>query len=312
MQQILILTGISGSGKSTYARQFVLDNPGWLRINRDDLRKSIIPGTLNEYWQQDKNYINRIETLVNDLQRSAIVEALQRGWNLLIDNTHLKQKYINDLLKVFDDFEVEIHFKLIEIPIEEAIERDKNRQDVVSEKVIREQFGKLQILKKNFDFNKIIHNTPKSPPVLEQDATLPKCVLVDIDGTVATRANRSPFDWKRVGEDLPKMNVINLVKSLKNHDYKIIFFSGRDNICHPESSAWLSQYFGWDEGKDFLLFMRPENDNRKDSIIKKELFDLHIRDKYFVEMVVDDRDQVVAMWRKELGLTCLQVDYGNF
>jgi len=42
------------------------------------------------------------------------------------------------------------------------------------------------------------------------------------------------------------------------------------------------------------------------------MFETHIRNKYFVEMVIDDRDQVVAMWRKELGLTCLQVDYGDF
>jgi hypothetical protein len=58
--------------------------------------------------------------------------------------------------------------------------------------------------------------------------------------------------------------------------------------------------------------MRAEKDNRKDSIIKRELFDKHIRDKYHVDFVLDDRDQVVRMWRRELGLTCLQVNYGNF
>jgi len=33
---------------------------------------------------------------------------------------------------------------------------------------------------------------------------------------------------------------------------------------------------------------------------------------YFVEFVVDDRQQVVDMWRRTLGLTCVQVDYGDF
>jgi hypothetical protein len=28
--------------------------------------------------------------------------------------------------------------------------------------------------------------------------------------------------------------------------------------------------------------------------------------------VIDDRNQVVDMWRMELGLVCLQVDYGDF
>jgi hypothetical protein len=58
--------------------------------------------------------------------------------------------------------------------------------------------------------------------------------------------------------------------------------------------------------------MRKNNDQRKDSIIKFELFENHIKDKYYVELVVDDRQQVVDMWRRKLGLTCLQVDYGDF
>lgn len=58
------------------------------------------------------------------------------------------------------------------------------------------------------------------------------------------------------------------------------------------------------------LLMRPKKDNRKDSVIKKELFD-KIKDKYNIQYVFDDRDQVVEMWR-ELGLTCLKVADGNF
>jgi hypothetical protein len=58
--------------------------------------------------------------------------------------------------------------------------------------------------------------------------------------------------------------------------------------------------------------MRGHRDQRKDSIIKRELFDGHVRGRFYVEAVIDDRNQVVDMWRRELGLTCLQVDYGDF
>ena len=58
--------------------------------------------------------------------------------------------------------------------------------------------------------------------------------------------------------------------------------------------------------------MRKTEDVRKDAIVKKEFFDTHIRDKYFVKYVLDDRNQVVDMWRLELGLACLQVNYGDF
>ncbi|MDJ1470019.1 AAA family ATPase [Cytophagaceae bacterium YF14B1] len=312
MQQVLILTGISGSGKSTFAKQFVQDNPNWLRINRDDLRKSILTVSLNDYWTWDVKAINRIEMLVNELQETAIQKALDRGWNVLIDNTHIRQKYINELVNVISNYKVEIRFKLIEISLEEAIERDKQRLDVVGERIIREQYEKLRILKKNFNFDKVITPQPEITITLEQDESLPKCVLVDIDGTVAKMNGRMAYDWKRVGEDLPKWNVINVVKSLKNHGYHIIFFSGRDGICHNETSAWITQYFDWTEKEHFQLFLRTPKDQRKDSIVKKEMFETYIRNKYFVEMVIDDRDQVVAMWRKDLGLTCLQVDYGNF
>ena len=313
MQQVLILTGISGSGKSTFAKQFVQENPNWLRVNRDELRKSILATDLNAYWKNENpEYRQRIETLVSELQRTAIYEALRRGWNVLVDNTHIRQKYLNELLKMLENFAVEIRFKLLEVPLETAIARDAARPDVVGEAVIREQYGKLQILKRNFNFENSIKNTVQTPAVLLQDGMLPKCVLVDIDGTVAQMDGRRPFEWHRVGEDKPKWNVINLVKSLKNHGYRIIFFSGRDGVCHADTSAWLTRHFGWHENADFRLFMPAEKDQRKDSIVKKELFGQHIRGKHFVEMVIDDRDQVVAMWRKELGLTCLQVDYGDF
>ncbi len=338
MQQILILIGISGSGKSTFAKQFCSENPNYLRINRDDSRKSILGISLNEYWKKDKEYQYKIENLVNELQETGICAALSSGLDLLIDNTHLKISYINQLVKFLQSFDVEIQFKLIDTNLIECIERDKLRTDVVGEEFIRLQDQRLQTMKYNFDFSKVIKtrefpqkitNNTKNISNLKknttikvfsysndkfsrlQDENLPKCILVDIDGTVAEKGNRSPFEWLRVGEDKPKRNIIGLVKNLNKLGYEIIFFSGRDAICRQQSIDWLCLYFEW-QANDFQLFMRAEKDSRKDSIVKKELFIQHIENKYFVDFILDDRDQVVEMWRKELGLTCLQVEYGNF
>ena len=57
--------------------------------------------------------------------------------------------------------------------------------------------------------------------------------------------------------------------------------------------------------------MRKTGDNRKDCIVKRELFDAHIKDKYYIDFILDDRNQVVNMWR-ELGFTVMQVADGNF
>jgi len=47
------------------------------------------------------------------------------------------------------------------------------------------------------------------------------------------------------------------------------------------------------------LHMRKTDDVRKDSVVKKELYDEFIKDKYNVRFVIDDRPQVVRM-RREL------------
>ncbi len=313
MKHVLILTGLSGSGKSTFARRFCAENPNWLRVNRDDLRRSLLPISLAEYWQtwsdRDKN---RIELLVNELQKTVILDGLSRGWHVLIDNTNLKLSYLNEFRKLLTEHfdEVEIRYQLIETPLGECIQRDKYRDDSVGEAVIRKQAEQLAILKKNFKFQTEIL-TRSAAFLREQDPSLPRCVLVDIDGTVADRGDRSPFDWHRVGIDTPKWPIIRLVQAMRASGYAIVFFSGRDAVCRPETIAWLNQYFGW-QSSDYELFMRPERDNRKDSIVKHELFDRHIAGRYYVEFVVDDRQQVVDMWRRTLGLTCVQVDYGDF
>jgi predicted kinase len=312
--RLLIMVGISGSGKSTWARQFVLDNPRYLRLGRDELRRSILPVPLGEFWQWDDVRKNRIERLVSDLEKAALLAALDKGWNVVLDNTHLRQKYINDVLKSVANYTLTVDFQVIETPLDEAIRRDRARPDVVGEAVIREQMNRFQVLKKQVDLTR----TFTFPLPLEraepmtQRPDLPRCILVDIDGTVALMRNRSPFDWARVGEDRPNAPVLAVVRAMRAAGCAVIFLSGRDAVCRAETVGWLAQHLDWQVDVDYKLFMRPANDNRKDAIIKRELFDAHIRDQYAVEFVLDDRDQVVALWRNDLGLTCLQVDYGNF
>lgn len=136
-----------------------------------------------------------------------------------------------------------------------------------------------------------------------------RAVLVDIDGTLALRGERSPYDWHRVGEDVPNPAVVELVRTLYvAKEHFIVLLSGRDESCRPHTEAWLA----FNRIPSDELFMRPHKDNRKDSIVKKELYHRWVEPKYEVAFVLDDREQVVRMWRKELGLTCLQVAEGKF
>jgi len=133
----------------------------------------------------------------------------------------------------------------------------------------------------------------------------PRAILCDIDGTLAHMGERSPYDWHKVGIDTVDQVVIDLLRRYDNR--VIILLSGRDSVCRPETIEWLAQ----NRVPFNYLFMRAEEDNRKDSVVKLELFNQHIRNDFNVEFVLDDRNQVVEMWRS-LGLKCLQVAPGDF
>lgn len=139
-------------------------------------------------------------------------------------------------------------------------------------------------------------------------------IIVDVDGTVADmKGRRTAYQWNNIHLDLPKMDIINLIKMFHN-THHIIVVSGRDSICRDATLEWLKKFgvISDDLPHGYSLFMRKHNNYEKDHKVKKDIYDEFIAPKYKVDYVFDDRDQVVKMWRDELGLTCLQVDYGNF
>lgn len=144
------------------------------------------------------------------------------------------------------------------------------------------------------------------------DTSLPKAIIVDVDGTVALKGNREPFDWSRVGEDLPSNPVIDVIRTLWTYGIfradpvQVIFMSGRPEECRDQTELWLDA----NVGLPFQLYMRGDGDFRQDWIVKDELFAL-VRDKYCILSAWDDRDQMARYWRK-LGLQCFQVADGNF
>jgi len=140
-----------------------------------------------------------------------------------------------------------------------------------------------------------------------------KAIIVDVDGTLADmRGVRGPFEWDKVHLDRPHQDIITLVNHFAwgadpNEEYSIIITTGRDGVCEAATKQWLHDHkVPYDD-----FYIRKAGDFRKDNIIKSEIYMDHIRPKYDVKYVIDDRDQVVEMWRS-LGLRVLQVAPGNF
>ena len=146
-----------------------------------------------------------------------------------------------------------------------------------------------------------------------------KAIIVDIDGTLALmNGKRTPFEWEKVYEDDVNEWVLGLIKPfIACHDVKLILLSGRSDICRAKTMKWLREKCWLDTKKsddpDVILLMRPQEQlYEKDAKIKFEIYYNHIKPFYDVLFVIDDRKQVVDMWRNVAGLPVAQVAEGNF
>lgn len=280
--KILFLKGLPGSGKSTYAREIVAKGD-WKRVNKDDLRAMLDDGK----WSKDN------EKWVNLMQEIITRQSLTAGYSVIVDNTHLAPRHEEHYRQIAKEYNAKFEVKFFDTPIEECIKRDLQRSDSVGEKVIRQMYD--QFLK-------------PAPAIYKPPEGKPHAILCDIDGTLAHMTDRGPFDWAKVGSDTLDTTVNDILKLYHSQGCQVILLSGRDGSCHSQTIRWLSDNHVPYDG----LLMRTANDMRKDAIVKREIFDTSIRDHFNVLFVLDDRDQVVEMWRNEIGLKVLQVAEGDF
>ena len=144
----------------------------------------------------------------------------------------------------------------------------------------------------------------------------PACVIVDIDGTLSdathrqhlVRGPKKKFDefYDLCDKDELHSHIAVLV-NLMSPTYKIVLVSGRVERIRQKTVAWMKRsWVAYDE-----LFMRPDGDFRPDDVLKEEILDRDILPRFTPIMAFDDRDRVVAMWRRR-GVPCLQVAPGDF
>lgn len=293
------------------------DEKDWFRVSRDDIRMTMF-GTEHDI---------SIEGFVSKVQNMLLLKALKAGKNVVVDNCNIRASYRNDLFQlaalIGDVLYEEIVFNT---SLDECIARNKNRARKVPEEVMV-KFAKegRDVLWGRYKPKTEYIAKPESS-FLMQDETLPKAIICDLDGTMALMNGRNPYDASTCDQDLPNTPVIETIKLFNDVGYTIIFCSGREDKFREPTERFIGKHFkkkGWEnvlDGtgfcppvsvRDYHLLMRKTGDQRKDAIIKKEIFDNNIRDKFNVLFVLDDRNQVVEGWR-DIGLTCFQVAEGDF
>ena len=277
--------GLPGSGKSTWATGRVRDAaPGSVvRISKDMLRTMLHADI----------HAKGTEPQVLAARDALIATYLASGVSVIVDDTNLVAHHEATLRSIAARHQVPFLIEdFTDVPLDECLRRNAARVAPVPEHVIR-----------GMHTTHLATSAPSDSTPLRQDA-----VVVDLDGTLALHRNRSPFEWAKVSSDVPNDPVILAVRALSAAGIAIVYCSGRDAVCRTDTETWITTHVG----VDGPLFMRSSGDNRRDSIIKRELYEQHIEPAYRVRFVLDDRDQVVQLWRDELQLPCFQVAPGDF
>lgn len=285
--KIIMLKGLPGSGKSTWAKEFVAKNPHWVRINKDDLRammSSYRPG--------------KDEGIILKWRDHLIMASLREGKNVIVDDTNFHPKHEQQIKNLIHGeqglvdplFIVDFEVKFFDVPLAQCIKNDLNRPRSVGERVIKKMW-------REFLYQKY--------PAQVFDPSLQWAIICDMDGTLALHDGRNPYDTAKCDTDILNRTVLELMR--KYQDSAVLIVSGRDEKFRYLTNHWLDRHEIFRDE----LYMRPLDDKRSDDIVKEEIYLTKIMGKYNVRFVLDDRNRVVDMWRRN-GLTCLQVNEGDF
>lgn len=139
MSKIILCRGIQGSGKTTWAKQWVLEDPEHrVRFNNDDIRNM-----LGKYWVTSR------EHLVSDIKKDFMVSAMEFGYDIVVDNMNFNPKEIEYYENLVDSTLgymncYSLEYKDFFIPLEVCIERDSKRENPTGEEVIRKTYERYK------------------------------------------------------------------------------------------------------------------------------------------------------------------------
>lgn len=158
--KLIVLCGIPGSGKTTYAEKYIEEHKNTIHISSDKIREELWG---NEATQGDNNEIF-------SLMQSRAIEALNNGQSVVYDATNITRKDRSYIIALCPKF-VKIECHVVWAPIETCIERDAARERTVGKEVIDRMLKRFQapyydegiseikvIRPYNFNFVDYLHN----------------------------------------------------------------------------------------------------------------------------------------------------------
>ena len=285
MAHVEILRGISGSGKSTYART----QTDAIIVSRDLIRPMF--GAVGKTVLSPEK-----ERLVTRIELDLIREALYRGQDVIVDNTNLNGQFAAPYAELAHTMGATFSEKLFGVDVNVAV----GRTDVPDSVVYRQaaQFAKIK---------PIVSRLPEPIRPIVMDENRPDTIIVDVDGTLAHNSPnnpRDPYDGSRAGEDHVDETLAAMLDVL-DENYFIHIVTGRGLRHRHLTEEWLKDHaIPYDH-----LWTRPDNDTSVPDAWVKYQIAKEIARTHNIVGVFDDRERVIDMWRAA-GIKTFDVGQG--
>ena len=303
-KKLILTRGIPGSGKSTWAKAWVAEDPEHrIRLNWDDMRNMLGP-----YWVPSRENINK--TMLWCAINAA--SLCDKPYDMVIDNMNLNPKgwkEYEEWIKTYNashhaiktNVQYELEFKDFFISVDECIRRDAMRSHPIGEKTIKDIWRRYKHFIQTHEVEKYVNN------LKAWNIGKPTCVVVDMDSTLCFNTNKRPWYGEGAAEgmkdDIPNGSVCDVIFELQK-TYPIILATGRDTSQEKVTKQWLLDH----EINVSEFYFRTEGDYRKGVEVKREQIE-KILEKYNILVIFDDCEPIVQMYR-EMGLTVLQPNKG--
>lgn len=290
--KIILCVGIQASGKSTFSKAWVAEEPEKrVRFNNDDIRNA-----LGVYWVPSR------EKLISSIKDDFAKNAIKYKYDIIVDNMNLNPKEDAYWQKIADDNDYDIERKYFLTPLKECIRRDSLRENPIGAKIIRATYAHYHKFLESKRFQEINErfNT--------RDDSKPSCIIVDLDGTTSLNTEGRMYCggncYQDMLKDTPLKSIIELVN--KYDDTDVVIVTGRTGDENTVSNT-----LEWLRNNDVLfdkIYFRPERSNIKASDYKEGILKKDILPKYNVLFSLEDNDDCVEMYKRNNVLT-LKISY---